>query len=387
LKGKVDVISYTGGVEVGRLVARAAAVNLTPVMLELGGKSPVFLTKHADLPSAAEKIAFGKIAGNSGQLCVSPDYVLVEESIKDQFITLLSAALDRMYPASSYTQKDATTGRFGDVGTMISVEHAQRVVSLIENDEHAPADSRCQILYGGKHHDIPNKFVAPTVVSATIHSKIMQHEIFGPLLAVLTVPDLPSAIDLVHTHFTCQGKHPLALYIFSNSKREQDEILNAIPSGGCAINDVIKHPRNHHLPFGGVGTSGMGHWYGKYGFDFYSHHRGVMISGNHSARSGSGFWGLMGKYDPGLWMTQPPYGGEEGKSKLWWFQFMAGVGSVIDGLPSWGWVKHALRRVGVTGVVLGVGYVYLFEERVWEGILDLNLRCVFRWFNELLGST
>ncbi len=353
-------------------------------MLELGGKSPVFLTKHADLPSAAEKIAFGKIAGNTGQLCVSPDYILVEESVKDRFLSLLFAALDRMYPVSSYSQKNPTTGRFGDVGTMISAEHAQRVVSLIDNDENDSEDSKCQILYGGKHHDIPNKFVAPTVVSATIHSKIMQHEIFGPLLAVLTVPDLPSAINLVHTHFTSQGKHPLALYIFSDSKKEQDEILNTIPSGGCAINDVIKHPRNHHLPFGGVGTSGIGHWYGKYGFDFYSHHRGVMISGNHSARSGSGFWGALGKYDPGLWMTQPPYGGEEGERKLWWFRFMAGVGGVVDGLPDWGRVKHVLKRMGTMGVVLGMGYMYLFDEEVWDKVLGFNLRCMFGCLKESL---
>eukprot|EP00574_Skeletonema_japonicum_P009580 CAMPEP_0201736274 /NCGR_PEP_ID=MMETSP0593-20130828/39387_1 /ASSEMBLY_ACC=CAM_ASM_000672 /TAXON_ID=267983 /ORGANISM="Skeletonema japonicum, Strain CCMP2506" /LENGTH=558 /DNA_ID=CAMNT_0048229997 /DNA_START=193 /DNA_END=1869 /DNA_ORIENTATION=- len=290
LRHRFDVVSYTGGETVGRIVNEATAKFLTPTLLELGGKNPVFVTKNADVASAAKRIVWGKVSANTGQMCVCPDYCVVESSVKEEFVEALCKTMDEFYPVSSYSDKNSNgDGSHGDVGKMISVEHAERVVSMV--------DSTCNVIYGGEHHDTKERFVAPTIVEATADSTIMKDEIFGPILAIVTVPDLDSAIEFVETNFSSKGKHPLNLYLFTKSKDEQQKIMNAIPSGTCAVNDVIKQSANSYLPFGGIGTSGLGAYYGKFGFDFFSHHRGSLILKNHSTF----------KWDPAVWMQFPPY--------------------------------------------------------------------------------
>ena len=287
LRHRFDVVSYTGGEMVGRIVNEATAKYLTPTLLELGGKNPVFVTKNADIECAAMRIVWGKISANTGQMCICPDYCLVEESVKEEFAEALCKRMDEFYPVSSYTGN--SDGSRGDVGKMITVEHAERVVSMV--------DSTCKVIYGGEHHDTKERFVAPTILEATADSTIMKDEIFGPILAIVTVPDLDGAIEYVQSNFSSKGKHPLCLYMFTKSKTEQQKIMDSIPSGTCAVNDVIKHSANYNVPFGGIGTSGLGAYYGKFGFDFFSHYRGSLILKNHSTL----------KWDPAVWMQFPPY--------------------------------------------------------------------------------
>ena len=250
LTHRFDCISYTGGVKVSKIVAAAAAKHLTPVLLELGGKNPAFVTSRGHIPSAARRIAWGKVTGNAGQMCICPDYVLVDESIKDEFVTELAKALDEMYPKSSYAAGNHG-GEGCDVGKMISVEHAQRVVDML--------DSTSRVIYGGEHHDINEKFVAPTVVEVdadAVDATIMREEIFGPILAVISVPGVDKMIDYVQRNFSSKAEHPLVMYIFSRDKSEQRRIMRCVPSGSCSINDTMKGSANYNMPFGGLGYSG-----------------------------------------------------------------------------------------------------------------------------------
>lgn len=350
LKQRFDVISYTGGVPVGKIVASAAAKQLVPVLLELGGKNPVFVTKNAHIPSAALRVAWGKVTANTGQMCICPDFCLVDQSVKEEFTNELFKAMDMLHPVSSY-------GDNGDVGKMISVQHAERVVGLV--------DSTCDIIYGGKHHNIKERFVAPTVVEATADSTIMKEEVFGPILAIVTVPNLDGAIDFVNEHYTVKGEHPLALYIFSKSEEEQRKIMADVPSGTCGINEIIKQGANYHNPFGGVGTSGMGAYYGKHGFDFFSHYRGTLVGNNYSTF----------KWDPSVWLTNPPFN----KQKVLAFQCL-GKAYVI-------WDKLKLI-VPVAKVVIPIWFaiVCFNNPSVLDALLELNLKTVLGWILQMLKS-
>ncbi len=210
----------------------------------------------------------------------------MEESVKEEFTNELFRSMDRMYPISSYS--NGSGGR-GDVGKMISVQHAERVVNLV--------DSTCKVIYGGELHNVQERFVAPTIVEATANSTIMKDEIFGPILAIVTVQSVDEGIHFINHHYTSKAEHPLALYIFSTCKKEQRKIMKAVPSGTCGINDVIKQAANYYQPFGGVGTSGIGAYNGKHGFDFFSHYRGTLASNNTSTS----------KYDPSVWVAHPPF--------------------------------------------------------------------------------
>jgi len=333
LRHRFDVVSYTGGEMVGRIVNEATAKHLTPTLLELGGKNPVFVTKNADIACAAMRIAWGKVTGNAGQLCISPDYCLVEASVKEEFVEALCKAMDEFYPVSSYSGNNGDDGSRGDVGKMISVEHAERVVSMV--------DSTCNVIYGGKHHDTKERFVAPTIVEATADSTVMKDEIFGPILAIVTVPDLDSAIEYVQTNFSSKGKHPLNLYLFTKSKKEQQQIMNAIPSGTCAINDVIKHSANYYVPFGGIGTSGLGAYYGKFGFDFFSHYRGSLLVKNHSTS----------KLDPAVWMQFPPYNDK----KIFAFRSLSKLPLIFGPLKRIAPVAKVLLPVALGGLLFWAG--------------------------------
>ncbi len=246
--------------------------------------------------------------------------VLVEECVSEGFVDELRGAMDEMYPVSSYAD-DGAVGpggggigrggrRRGDVGRMISVRHAERVVGLV--------DSTCRVIYGGGHHDVGDRFVSPTVVEATFDSTVMGEEVFGPVLIIVPVPSVDEALRLVNERFTSRAEHPLILYIFSGSGEEQKKIADAVSSGMCSINEVTKIAANWNLPFGGLGASGMGAANGKHGFDFFSHRRGTVVSGNRSTS----------RWDPSVWVLTPPFDNR----KRFAYQCVAKVPPVLDRL-------------------------------------------------------
>lgn len=255
LKEKFDKILYTGNGVVGRIVSRAAAEHLTPTVLELGGKSPVIVTKTADLQIAAHRVLWGKQM-NAGQTCVAPDYILVEESIKAKFIEELGKAYNEFFPELTPES---------DYGHIVNDRHFARLAGVLSK-------SSGKVLFGGKT-DPEHKFIAPTVVdNVTAKDSLMQDELFGPLIGLITIPDIDAAIDfIVKEHDT-----PLALYIYSTDKAEQEQIISKTRSGSVAINDNVVQTNLLGTPFGGFGESGTGSYHGKYGFDAFTHKRTVF---------------------------------------------------------------------------------------------------------------
>jgi hypothetical protein len=274
---------------------------------------------------------------------MNTNQVLVEECVKEEFVKELIRAMDGMYPISSYANDDdrvenvvdgvdggvGTTferRRRGDVGRMISSRHAERVIGLI--------DSTCDVLYGGLHHDVDDRFVSPTIVEVTSISTIMTEEIFGPVLAVMSVPSVDDMLTYVYERFTSRAEHPLVLYIFSHSKCEISRIMDDVPSGMCSINEVLKVGANINIPFGGVGQSGMGASGGKHGFDFYSHRRGALIGGNTSTSG----------WDPTVWVITPPLN----DWKLLALKLIIGVPSALDCL--WPMIKTIVVPLAIAWV-------------------------------------
>lgn len=256
LKEKFDKILYTGNGTVGRIVSRAAAEHLTPVLLELGGKSPCIITKHADLRIAARRILWGKQL-NAGQTCVAPDYILVDASVKSKFIEELRKAYKEYFP-----KIDSET----EHTHIVSDRHFARISGLLEN-------SKGKIIVGGES-DPSTRFMAPTFLDGIdADDSLMSEELFGPLIGLITVKDTQDAIDfIIKEHDT-----PLALYIFSNNKAEQLEIISKTRSGGVGINDPLMQVSLVTAPLAGVGASGNGGGYhGKYGFDAFTHKRTVF---------------------------------------------------------------------------------------------------------------
>ncbi len=251
LDEKFDYIFYTGGKRVGRIILQKAAVNLVPVTLELGGKSPVIVCRDADVKTAARRIVFGKYL-NSGQTCVAPDYLLVQEEIHDELMTAMISEIDRMYPD-------------GNCGKIITRGHYDRLVRLMENQN---------IIHGGKC-DSFSMTISPTILdSPDPGSAIMQEEIFGPLLPVLTFKEESQAVGYIKG-----GEKPLAAYIFCGSKKRGMKIANSFSFGGGCVNDTVLHLASTRLPFGGVGESGMGCYHGKYGFDTFTHYKSMLVRG------------------------------------------------------------------------------------------------------------
>ncbi|HRV46683.1 MAG TPA: aldehyde dehydrogenase [Sedimentisphaerales bacterium] len=254
LDQKFDHIFFTGSPRVGAIIMRAAAQHLTPVTLELGGKSPCIIHHDAKMSVAVNRIAFAKFL-NAGQTCVAPDYVMVHRRIERQFIDRLQRRIVEMYgpdPAAS-----------GDFARIVSAEHCRRIASLID-----PA----KVVIGGQY-DIDKRFIAPTVMSAvTLDDKVMSEEIFGPVLPVLTYDELDEVCDTVAR----LPQHPLAFYIFSESETVQQELIRRIPFGGGCINHCMQHLVNPNLPFGGVGQSGIGSYHGFSGFERFSHKKGIL---------------------------------------------------------------------------------------------------------------
>lgn len=251
LEEKFDYIFFTGSPSVGHLVMERAARNLTPLTLELGGKSPVIVDKTANLKLAARRIAFGKVL-NAGQTCVAPDYLLIERSVREQFIEEYKKALESFFPR-------------GDMSRMV------RII----NDKHferlAPVLASGRTVIGGCA-DKATRFIEPTVlVDITPDCPAMQQEIFGPILPVLCYDRFEECIDFIRSR-----PKPLALYIFSNDKAAARRVLDCCSFGGGCINDTILHLASSHMSFGGVGNSGMGCYHGKRSFDTFTHERSVL---------------------------------------------------------------------------------------------------------------
>ncbi|MEW4283549.1 aldehyde dehydrogenase [Priestia koreensis] len=253
LNEKFDYVFFTGSTGVGKIVAQAAAKHLTPVTLELGGKSPTIVHKDANLDETAARIARGKFA-NAGQTCVAPDYVLAHRSVKDELIKKLQEVITATYG------EDVTKNL--DFPHVVSGRHFDRLHGFLDNGD----------LAVGGQSDRDRLFIEPTVLdNISFEDAVMQDEIFGPILPVIVYDELSEVIDEV-----TKRPKPLALYIFSEDEDVQDEILHNISFGGGSINDTITHMTTHYLPFGGVGESGMGAYHGKASFDTFSHFKSIL---------------------------------------------------------------------------------------------------------------
>lgn len=254
LKERFDHILYTGSTGVGKIVMTAAAKHLTPVTLELGGKSPCYVDKDCDLDVACRRIAWGKFM-NSGQTCVAPDYILCDPSIQSQVVEKLKKSVKEFYG------DDAQKSR--DYGRIVSSRHFQRVMGLLAGQK---------VAYGGTG-DAATRYIAPTILTdVDPESPVMQEEIFGPIMPIVCVRSLEEAIRFIN-----QREKPLALYVFSHNDKVIKKMIAETSSGGVTANDVIVHLSVHSLPFGGVGHSGMGCYHGKYSFMTFSHRRSCLV--------------------------------------------------------------------------------------------------------------
>lgn len=256
LEEKFDYIFFTGGTAIGKIVMQAAAKHLTPVTLELGGKSPCIVDCDVDLKSAAKRITWGKYL-NAGQTCIAPDYLLVDRRIKSSLLTQIQKCVIEFYgddPSQS-----------PDYARLISRRHFERLEPLLNDG---------QIVIGGQSNP-EQKYIAPTVIDqVSWESPVMQDEIFGPILPVLEYTEFKEAIAQINAR-----PKPLALYIFSKDKQKQKQVLQETSSGGVCINDTVMQFGVSTLPFGGVGDSGIGNYHGKFSFDTFSHYKSVLKKG------------------------------------------------------------------------------------------------------------
>ena len=253
LDQRFDYIFFTGGVTVGREVMRKAAEHLTPVSLELGGKSPCIVDATAKLDLAAKRLAFGKLL-NCGQTCVAPDYLLIDRKVKDEFLGYLKKHIAAMIGDDALNNSQYVR--------MISRRHYDRVMGLID-----PA----KVVFGGRGNP-DSLHIQPTIMDGvTADDAVMQEEIFGPILPVIAYDSIDEAIALIN-----EREHPLALYLFSEDKVIQDRFLKSVPFGGGCINDTIIHLATSRMGFGGVGQSGMGAYHGKRSFDTFSHEKSIV---------------------------------------------------------------------------------------------------------------
>ncbi|CEF63604.1 Aldehyde dehydrogenase NAD(P)-dependent family and Aldehyde dehydrogenase domain and Aldehyde/histidinol dehydrogenase domain and Aldehyde dehydrogenase, N-terminal domain and Aldehyde dehydrogenase, C-terminal domain-containing protein [Strongyloides ratti] len=258
LKCKFDHIFYTGCPPVAKIIMKAAAENLTPVTLELGGKCPVFVDKDADINITGKRVAWGKWL-NCGQTCLAPDYILTTEDVKPKLVASLKNALFEFYGENVQLSKDYSR--------IINNRHWNRISNLLKN-------TKGNILVQEGTPDENDLFIPPTIIEVSKDDTFMEDEIFGPILPIITVSNIDEAIEYIKN-----GERPLASYIFTRSKTSCERFLNDVISGGCTINDVIMHLTVDTLPFGGIGKSGMGRYRGKFGFDTFTHGKAVLKKG------------------------------------------------------------------------------------------------------------
>ena len=251
LEQHFDYIFFTGSISVGKAVMEAAAKHLTPVTLELGGKSPAIVDASADLKLAAKRIAFGKLL-NGGQTCVAPDYVLVEASVRDTLIQNFREVLAEKFP----------NGDYSDHVRIVNERHYQEKKALLEGQT---------IAFGGVFDDERHTLEPTVLINVDPESPVMQEEIFGPILPVLTWTKLEEAIEFVRSR-----PKPLALYLFTGKQEAERKVLDNCSFGGGCINDTVIHLATTHMGFGGVGLSGMGSYHGKKSFDTFTHYRSIV---------------------------------------------------------------------------------------------------------------
>lgn len=246
-----DKICFTGGTEIGRKVYQAAAAHLTPVTLELGGKSPVIVAADADIDVAAQRIAWTKLI-NSGQICIAPDYVLADASIRDELVTKIKAAVQTF-------ESEATGGK-----RIVNRRHFDRLSAAVSATEG-------EVVIGGGANPDALELDATVVVDPSLSEPLMTDEIFGPVLPIVTVQNLDEAIEFVNAR-----PKPLAAYLFTKAKAVRERVIRDVPAGGMVVNHLIFHFATTKLPFGGVGPSGTGAYHGRYGFEEFSHRKSVL---------------------------------------------------------------------------------------------------------------
>lgn len=253
LKQRFDYIFFTGGVTVGKLVMESAAEHLTPISLELGGKSPCIVDHTADLKTAARRLAFGKYL-NAGQTCVAPDYLFVHEAVKDKFLALVQQSIVEFFGNDPLQNPNYPK--------IINQKHFERLRGLIQGET---------VLTGGKTDEAAQR-IAPTILTGvTPTSRCMQEEIFGPILPVMAFTSLDEPI-----RYILSQEKPLALYLFTTSREAERRVLREVSFGGGCVNDTIIHLATPHMPFGGVGNSGLGGYHGKSSFDTFSHKKSIV---------------------------------------------------------------------------------------------------------------
>ena len=272
-----DHVFYTGSTAVGKIIYQMAAKNLVPVTLELGGKSPCVVDETADIKIAAKRIAVTKFS-NCGQMCVAPDYVLVHEKNKAELVEELKKCIH-----SFFGEEESQSYNYGKI---INEKQFDRIVNYLNDGT---------IVYGGKSNK-QELYIQPTLLeNVNVESKIMQDEIFGPVLPLISYSSKQEALDIIN-----KNQNPLAFYIFSSSKEQQEFWLQHVPSGGACVNNASWHLTNHHLPFGGRGFSGLGNYHGKHSFKTFSHAKAVLKTPT---------W-----FDPS--MKYPPFKGKLGLFKM-----------------------------------------------------------------------
>ncbi|NLY21428.1 MAG: aldehyde dehydrogenase [Tissierellia bacterium] len=254
LEKTYDYIFFTGSEKVGRIVMEAASKNLTPVTLELGGKSPCIVDNSANIKKTAKRIVFGKLI-NSGQTCIAPDYVLVDEIVKKQLIEEMEKEIRRIYHSEDYYSNNHAK--------IINCSQYERLISFMEDED---------IIFGGNCNDKSMQIDFTLIDEPDNNSIIMGEEIFGPLLPIISYKDIDDAVKIIKSK-----PKPLALYLFSNSDDTIGRILGEISFGGGCVNDTVTHFTGHHTGFGGVGNSGMGRYHGKNSFDTFSHKKTIFV--------------------------------------------------------------------------------------------------------------
>ncbi|MFL2143067.1 aldehyde dehydrogenase [Ruoffia sp. FAM 20857] len=253
LKEGVDYCFFTGSTQVGKAIMETASQTLTPVTLELGGKSPVIVAKETNIKHAAQRIVWGKFT-NAGQTCIAPDYLLVDEVIRDDLISALIEVIEEYY-----TKKPLENS---DYSKMINKRHFKRVKKLMKNQS---------VIYGGGSNKEMLTIEPTLVLEPELDTELMQEEIFGPILPILTYREVSQAVEFIRSK-----DKPLALYLFTQDKALKEYIIKNLSFGGATINDTLIHQSNYNLPFGGVGASGMGQYHGRYSLETFSHPKSVI---------------------------------------------------------------------------------------------------------------